>query len=62
MTMKPAERHADLMRQGIWKGVPVRQPKIKAAPVVRACDRCRDWHSGSCVSFQKKVAAYGASK
>ena len=52
--MKPIERHADLMRQGIWKArvKPVRKPMAK--PVVRACDNCCDWHSGSCKKFQAR--------
>jgi hypothetical protein len=54
-----AERHCDLMRQGLAK-LSYRKPhqsKPKTAPVVRSCDHCRDWHSGSCASFQKKKAA-----
>lgn len=54
-----AEMHCDLMRQGLAKlgyRTP-RRSKPKAPPVVRACDRCMDWHSGSCRSFQAKKAA-----
>ena len=41
--LREVERHADLMRQGIWKGR--KEPRAKRPdPPVVACDWCQNWH------------------
>ena len=55
--MKPTyanERYIDLMRQGIWKSPVAKTKKVKPVLPIVACDKCQDWHSGSCRSFQAK--------
>jgi hypothetical protein len=56
--MTVAERLTEMHRHMKAVGtMPRRRKATTAAPVVRACDRCCDWHSGSCKAFQAKKAA-----
>lgn len=41
--MSPAERYADLMRQGFMKPRREARKKREPGPIV-ACERCQDWH------------------
>lgn len=55
--MTVVERLTEMHRHLKAVGEMPRRRKAKATPVVRACDRCCDWHSGSCKAFQAKKAA-----
>ncbi len=61
MAGRHCNRNADILLQGFMKPQRPRRVAEKKIPVVRACDRCRDWHSGSCRSFQKKKSERAAT-
>ena len=54
--LTPLEMQCDLMRQGFMRPLKVAKKPKPLAPM-KACDKCCDWHRGSCAKFQAAKAA-----